>query len=655
MVEGASEMTEQEEFEFRARRDKESSAPKESFGEKTLRFVEPTIEALGTAGGAMLGAPLGPPGVVGGAGLGYGITKEALGGIKRMAGYEPPRTGAQKVTEPIRNIVEGATFEAGGRALPEVLKGAGKLGSSLGEILTTSGQARAQKRAAKIVGESLGTNLDEARQVLKTASDDITASQALAVINPKTGRAMLDAPTAQALLKRAEARDPEFYTKLFGQQDAARIKQLEAIAGGSNQTAARQAREQLKNELNERLIPTLKTELEAANIAGKQKPRLAGEAQRMEDAAAQKVGDVRRFTAAQPRAEEMARSRLIAEGKPVGAVKYTYVGGDLQKRAEQVALDAAEGSLRFGEAARFARAAEQSLEAHGLRPLTGESVVASITGKLRDPQFAGNAELRNSLINVAKDIRQWTTKGGVIDAFALDSIRKNSVNATIQKMYPAASKQEQRALAAKVLESVKPAIIDAIEGAGGTGYRQYLTDYSRGSQAIAQTKLGGELLGLYQTSPKDFVRWVEGNAPEEVEKVFGPGSYNIFKEMSINLQQKVGKIAGEIKRDVVASEQAKAGTKRLEDVLGANLDFFRLPHWLTKGTTLTNDVIARLENKVSKETLAAITEAGKSAKSLDELLSLLPEKNKQEVVKAIQVAPTIGGVIAGADQDKKKR
>ena len=89
--------------------------------------------------------------------------------------------------------------------------------------------------------------------------------------------------------------------------------------------------------------------------------------------------------------------------------------------------------------------------------------------------------------------------------------------------------------------------------------------------------------------------------------------------------------------------------------MGANLDFFRLPHWLTKGTTLTNDVIARLENKVSKETLAAITEAGKSAKSLDELLSLLPEKNKQEVVKAIQVAPTIGGVIAGADQDKKKR
>jgi hypothetical protein len=648
-------MTEQEEFEFRARRDKESSAPKESFGEKTLRLVEPTIEALGTAGGAMLGAPLGPPGVVGGAGLGYGITKEALGGIKRMAGYEPPRTGAQKVTEPIRNIVEGATFEAGGRALPEVLKGAGKLGSSLGEILTTSGQSRASKRAAKIASEALGTNLGEARQILKGAADDITASQALALINPETGRAVLTAPTAQALLKRAEARDANFYIKLFGEQDAARIKQLEQIAGGSNQTAARQAREQLKTELNERLIPTLKTELEAANIAGKQKPRLAGEAQRMEDAAAQKVGDVRRFTAAQPRAEEMARSRLIQEGKPVGAVKYTYVGGDLQKRAEQVALDAAEGSLRFGDAARFARAAEQSLEAHGLRPLTGESVVASITGKLRDPQFAGNADIRNSLINVAKDIRQWTTKGGVIDAFALDSIRKNSVNATIQKMYPAASKQEQKALASKVLESIKPTIIDSIESAGGTGYRQYLTDYALGSQKIAQTKLGGELLGLYQTSPKDFVRWVEGNAPQEIEKVFGPGSYNIFKEMSVSVQQRLGKISGELQRDVVASEQAIKGEKTLADILKTNLDFFRLPHWLSKGTTLTNDMISRLEDRVSKDTLQALTDAAKSAKSFDELLSLIPDKNKQEVVKVLATSPTAGGVIAGADQDKKRR
>ncbi len=40
---------------------------------KTRQMAGPTVEALTTIGGGALGAPLGPAGVVGGAGLGYGI------------------------------------------------------------------------------------------------------------------------------------------------------------------------------------------------------------------------------------------------------------------------------------------------------------------------------------------------------------------------------------------------------------------------------------------------------------------------------------------------------------------------------------------------------------------------------------------------------
>lgn len=620
-------------------------------GKTAIEFAEPTIEALGTIGGGFLGTPLGPLGTVGGAGLGYGIAKEVTGGLKRMAGYEPERTGAQKITQPIENILTGATYEAGGRALPELLRAGSKIGQSVGDMLRSS---TPKVKAAKIASEALGENLPQARQILKSASDDISASQALATIDPKTGRAILDAPTAQALLKRAEARDPEFFTKMFGQQDAARLKQLQQIAGGANQTEARAAQEELKKQLNEKLIPTLKTELEAANLAGQKLPKLRGEAERMEGAAANKVQDVRRFTAAQPRAEALARSNLIEKGQPVGATKYTYIGGDLQRKAEQVAADAAEGSLRFGEAARFARAAEQSLAAHGLKPLEGDAVISSINKKLSDPSFAGNDEIRNSLIKVAQDIRQWTNKGGVIDAFALDSIRKNSVNSAIQKMYPQASKQAQKALSAKVLESVKPAIIDAIEGAGGTGYRQYLVDYTLGSQKIAQTKLGGELLNLYQTSPQNFVKYVEGNAPEAIESNFGPGSYNIFKEMSRNTQQRLGKIAGEIKREGIIGEQAQAGTQRLADVLNTNLGLPRLPFFSPK-STVTNKALASIEDKVSKGTWEALKKASRSAKDFEELLSNLPEPNRKEAIKAINATSTAGGALAGmgANLDNK--
>ena len=627
-----------------------------SFGQKAIEFLEPTAEALGTAGGALIGGTAGTFGagpvgtaVVGaaGAGLGYGAAKEIVQNIKEKLGYAPVRTGKQLISQPIENVATGATYELGGQALPSILQGAGKLGASIGNLLTKTPETR----AAKIVSESLGPNLAQAREVLKSASSDLTASQALGQLD-QAGQPILTIPTTQALLKRAEARDPEFFVKMFGEQEAKRFKELEKIAGGANQTEAKQAREEMKDLLNKRLIPTLKNELSAANIAGQKLPKLEREAERMGKAATSKVEDVRRFTAAQPRATSLARKQLIEKGLPVGAEKYTYMG-ELSKKAEKVATDAAEGSLIFGEASRFANAAAQSLEAHGLKPLSGEQVINQISRKLQDPSLAGNEDVRNSLIKVAEDIRNWTNEGGVIDAFALDSIRKNSVNSAIQKMYPAASKQQQKQIASSVLENVRPTIIDAVEEAGGTGYRQYLQDYAKGSHDIAERKLGARALELYQKEPKSFLNLVRGNSPDEIEKVFGPGSYSIFKELASDSQSTLGKIARQLERESVIGEQAKAGTQRLADVLGTNLDFMRLPHWLSKGTTLTNDMISKLEGKVSRETLEAITKAGKSAKSMEDLLSKLPPDSKNEASRVLYT-PTSGATFMQLDRTKER-
>ena len=627
-----------------------------SFGQKAIEFLEPTAEALGTAGGALLGGTAGTFGAgpvgtaiggITGAGLGYGAAKEIGQNIKEKLGYVPTRTGKQLISQPIENIATGATYETGGQALPGILQGAGKLGASLSNLLTRTPETR----AAKIVSESLGSNFSQARQVLKSASDDLTTSQALGQLD-KEGKPLLTIPTTQALLKRAEARDPEFFVKMFGEQDAKRFKELERIAGGSNQTAAKEAREELKKQLNDKLIPVLKTELSAANIAGQKLPKLAGEAERMGRAATSKVEDVRRFTAAQPRAKTLARQQLIEKGLPVGAEKYTYMG-ELAKKAEQVATDSAEGSLRFGEASRFADAAAKSLEAHGLRPLSGETVINKISRKLRDPSLAGNEDVRNSLIKVAEDIRNWTREGGVIDAFALDSIRKNSVNSAIQKMYPAASKQQQKQIASSVLENIRPTIIDAVEEAGGTGYRQYLQDYARGSHDIAERKLGARALELYKKEPKSFLNLVQGDSPDEIEKVFGPGSYSIFKELAADSQSTLGQIAKELQRENIIGEQASKGTQRLADVLGTNLDFMRLPHWLSKGTTLTNDMISRLEGRVSRQTLEAITKASRSAKNMEDLLSKLPPESKDEVSKVLY-APTSGATLMQLDKTKER-
>jgi anti-sigma factor RsiW len=84
-------------------------------------FAAPTIEAAGAIGGGIIGGGAGTlvaPGVgtatgaVAGAGLGYGIAKEYLENFDVLMGMKAPRTGAAQVTEPVRNILEGSTFEA---------------------------------------------------------------------------------------------------------------------------------------------------------------------------------------------------------------------------------------------------------------------------------------------------------------------------------------------------------------------------------------------------------------------------------------------------------------------------------------------------------------------------------------------------------------
>ena len=64
-------------------------------------------------------------------------------------------------------------------------------------------------------------------------------------------------------------------------------------------------------------------------------------------------------------------------------------------------------------------------------------------------------------------------------------------------------------------------IDDAIEAAGGAGYREYLKEHAKLSQQIAEKQLTGEALKLWKTDKNAFVRLVQNESPEAVEKILG--------------------------------------------------------------------------------------------------------------------------------------
>lgn len=608
---------------------------------KTRELVGPALEVLGGAGGAVLGSAGGPAGTVLGAAAGYGAAKTGLGIADAYLGLRDVGTPPAEALEGAKNMVEGAAFEAGGRVVAPII---GRVAGTVADTLT--GQF-AKQRAAAMFRSALGPDAELAALRFKNAAPEVPTATVLADIN---------SPTTQALLARASERDPRFFAGRAQTADETNLNALARLAGGETQTAAKASRNALKDAYTQDVyMPGVTTELNAANIAGRIEPTLRATEQRMGEAAANKVEDVRRFTAAAERAPEISKriQQEVLPGQPPISPRYTYVGGDLAQRAESVAAQSAEGSLRFGEARDFAKAGADSLAAHGLTPLKSEPIVQQITASLKNPQYAGNQDVSRSLERVARDLKEWTNGGGVIDAWAVDSIRKNSVNATIRELYPSMDAQAQKALAAKVLGEVKPILVGAIERAGGTEYGAYLKGYADEMSKIANSKLGAEMMGLYKTNPTEFVRIVRGDNPAIVEKILGPGRYDLASEVGDSAMATYRQAADTLERSGAAKEQAAQGREALVGVLKEHLPSFRLPSFINMKTAVTNRVLDVLENKIGKSTMDALTQAAKNGANAEELLATLPARERIAFLDVLR-NPSRYGISTGATSAMKQ-
>jgi hypothetical protein len=102
-----------------------------------VEFIAPAVEALGTAGGAILGTVGATPGLgtLAGAGAGFAGAKELM---RLAAGDAGAETLPQSAARQAKNVLEGATMEAFGRGVvaPVIGKGAEYV-SKLKNALTT--------------------------------------------------------------------------------------------------------------------------------------------------------------------------------------------------------------------------------------------------------------------------------------------------------------------------------------------------------------------------------------------------------------------------------------------------------------------------------------------------------------------------------------
>ena len=544
-------------------------------------------------------------------------------------------------------------LEAGvtiGAAVPTVVapvaKGLAKIGGKLYDL--AAGQLPTI-HAGKLAREMAGEQLNAIRAANGMAPLDITAAQATYGINNDVWQAFLD--VVQGKDKKA------VFSTLKTRQAQDQFDILSNLAGGRNQAEAAASRQTSKNALNQVTTPMREENMLAANVGRDVMVPLQQEANAARQAAAAKTADVRRFVGQQVSEPTNVTPGLIVYGKnglPINNVSVSpaaqaraitpaqdnlatdYMLGKLAGSADEAAGKAAAESLTQGEIARTAEANLADLKARGLSPLN----INAVTGKLRGLANAVGTRADPVQVtlynNLADQLDNITAKaGGIPKAEDLYQIRKTGINDAIESAL-ASNKVDpsgQSARIAELLGQVRPLVDDAIEAAGGKGWRDYLSTHAAGMRQIEQKDLAATAMEMYKRSPKDFIELIKGNNIKAIEEIFGPGNYDIAKAMGDKMV-KLQKVAGEVERDVIDIPKRIAAGRRALDITEPSVSG-KIPGFVGYKTALAKKFVQIAEGKVNQKTMDALIKGAENGKNMNQLLNTLPAEERVRVLKVL--------------------
>jgi len=585
-----------------------------------------------------------------------------------------PRTVVNRLTDTGAKligggVVGGATnalvspndIESGveyGAAAPMVLGPLGKVASAgVGKLTDLVTGQTIKVEAGKRMREMAGQTINEIRAANAQAPLDITSAQATANITNDVWQAF------NAFMRSKDKNS--LYTIIDKKQDLANLEKIAELTGGNTATEIKQAIVEAKKALNELTTPLRKIEIDAANQANKTLNQINPKIEQKQSSIVQGLqqGGMAQTNAAQQ--ANLAAGNVISprlggtgnvspaaypvDGLPRIPGRYTENQQrvpEFQGAADDLATITAQRKTELDQLQYI----KDSIAAHGMAPIDTNNIIKNINSKLNDPSIGPSDVSSSVLTTVANKIQEWTARnGGVIDAEALYKIRKEAVNEAIAAKLNGNDPKASAKYTAELLGQIRPLIDTAIEKAGGTGWRNYLKTHEIGAQEINIQKLYSEAADMYRTNKQGFVDLIKGNNPDAVEKIFGPGSFNILTEAlknemragpAMNVGEKLKslqKIAADIERDKSITEAANRGRNALDiKKLGFSE---KIPGFVGFMTAVVKKVGQTLEGKVETKITETIINGLKNGKSANELLDTLPAEDRIKVLKLLKNTP----------------
>lgn len=579
----------------------------------------PIIEKVGravTSGGAGVRAPSKEAVKAGNIIVGSRAGRNAV----RAAGGAGANTIAAAMTD--QDLTDAALSGATVPVLGHILKfGAGK---TYDIIMGRAGPVE----AARILREVISDNATKIASALRNAPKNIKANTAEFLAS----RNLLTPELAAATRIASASKQGGPLLTVAQQRAAGQNRMRQVISGGETQTKA------VGN-----IATTKKALQDETKILRDQNLGLA-------DVGRLQIVPAEKDAAA---AAAMARELENSARRLTGASKYFEDSPMFTSGADQATYSA---ERAFADA-RSKEEVAANLRAQGLAPLDISQVVSNLRAEADKAQFV-SPDRYKILSEFANNLQRRAEKfGNTIDAEGLYLARRE-MGAFVSSILGTSDPKALRAGTSQLVAAAQQPIDDAIEAAGGAGWKNYLNTFAEGMKGIERQQFQRELAKLPEAR---FAKVMKGEDPDFVESILGPGRYDINVEM----QGADLATANKLGRDIEA-QRAVAQTG-LEDLsqsqklnfaqgVGAKVGAMiepSVPNAFTAGARLIGSIPkiggggvaaqqfgVRAAEKASERTMGALTPALASPREAGALLRVKPAEDYiNKMLYGSQAAP----------------
>lgn len=196
--------------------------------------------------------------------------------------------------------------------------------------------------------------------------------------------------------------------------------------------------------------------------------------------------------------------------------------------------------------------------------------------------------------------------------------------------------QDMQRAARGVLADFLPAVESKINA-----YGQARQTYSQMSAPINQARVLEEMQSVLQRPgggerAVPFMNVLGRGEEAMLKRSTGTPRYEQVSDVLTPPQMSVVRdVESQLSRQASMTQQAQAGAEAANLIVKANTSNLRIPSFMNVKVHVANETLRLLQDRLNAKSLAALEEAFKSAKSMEELLSKVPAAQRSDVLRTL--------------------